>query len=149
LTSEKLFWGGLLFLGLGSVWAVLAAGYAIGIPSAMGPGFFPLMLAVLLAALGLCAIIQAATRSSADPVRPRPFWPCATVSAAVVAFGLLLNTVGLVPAVVALTVISGAQRLRSRALELFIIAGVLAAGVTLLFIHGLQLPFIAFRFDNQ
>ena len=149
MTREKLFWGGLLFLGLGSAWAVLAADYAIGSPSAMGPGFFPLVLAILLAAIGVLAIIQAATRSSADPVRPRPIWPCASVSAAVVAFGLLLNTAGLVPAVLALTVISGAHRLRARALELCIIAAVLAAGVTLLFIYGLQLPFVAIRFGNE
>lgn len=149
MTTGKLFWGGLLFLVVGGVWAVLATSYAVGTPSAMGPGFFPLMLAVLLAGLGLTAIIQAATQSSADPVRLRPLWPCVSVSAAVIAFGLLLNTAGLIPAVLALTVISGAQRLRARALELFIIAAVLAAGVTLLFIHGLQLPFIAIRLGNQ
>lgn len=149
MTREKLFWGGLLFLGLGSAWAVLAAGYAIGTPSAMGPGFFPLVLAILLAAIGVLAIIQAATRSSADPVRLRPFWPCASVAAAVVAFGLLLNTAGLIPAVLALILISGAQRLRSRAVELGIVAIVLAVGVTVLFIHGLQLPFVAIRFGNE
>ncbi len=149
MTREKLFWGGLLFLGLGSIWAVLAAGYPIGTPSAMGPGFFPLVLATLLAAIGVLAIIQAATRASPDPVRPHPSWPCASVAAAVVAFGLLLDIAGLIPAVLALTLVSGTHRLRTHALELCIIAIVLAVGVTLLFIHGLQLPFVSIRFGNE
>jgi hypothetical protein len=149
VTTGKLFWGGLLFLVVGGVWAVLATAYAVGTPSAMGPGFFPLVLALLLAGLGLTAIIQAATRAAVDPVRLRPLWPCVSVTAAVVAFGLLLNTAGLVPAVLALTVISGAHRLASRGLELAIIAAVLAGGVTALFIYGLQLPFTAIQLGNQ
>jgi hypothetical protein len=79
----------------------------------------------------------------------RPFWPCVVVSAAVVAFGLLLDTAGLVPAVLGLVVISGGQRLRSRPLELLIIATILATGATLLFIRGLQLPLAVFQFGEQ
>jgi len=128
---------------------VLAASYPIGTASKMGPGYFPLVLAVLLAVIGLIAITQAALTPSDAPVQMRPFWPCVVVSAAVVAFGLLLDTAGLVPAVLGLVVISGGQRLRSRPLELLIIATILATGATLLFIRGLQLPLAVFQFGEQ
>ena len=138
-----------MFIGLGSAWTVMATSYTIGKASAMGPGFFPLVLAVLLAVIGLIAVIQAVLASTDDPVRLRPLWPCATVTAAVVAFGLLVNTAGLVPAVLGLVAISGVHRLRSHVLELLIIAAILAAGATLLFIHGLQLPFVAVQLGND
>jgi hypothetical protein len=149
VTTGRLFWGGLAFFVVGTAWALLATTYPIGTASAMGPGYFPLVLAVLLAGIGLIALAQAAMAHSDARVRLRPVWPCVVVSAAVVAFALLLNTAGLVPAVLGLVIISGGQRLRSRPLELLIIAAVLATGATLLFIRGLQLPFVAFQFGEQ
>jgi hypothetical protein len=149
MSSGRLFWGGLAFFGVGSTWAVLAASYPIGTASRMGPGYFPLVLAVLLGAIGLIAIAQAALTPSDARIEVRPLWPCVVVSAAVVAFGLLLNTAGLVPAVLGLVVIGGGHRLRSRPVELLVIAAILAIGAAALFIRGLQLPLDAFRFGEQ
>ncbi|WP_369335852.1 tripartite tricarboxylate transporter TctB family protein, partial [Halomonas sp. ND22Bw] len=48
-----------MFTAVGATFAVGATTYNIGDGARMGPGYFPLMLGVLLAVLGLLIIFQA------------------------------------------------------------------------------------------
>ncbi|MFD2792878.1 tripartite tricarboxylate transporter TctB family protein [Promicromonospora vindobonensis] len=50
---------GLVFLGLGAAFAIGALGYDLGSLLEMGPGYVPLTLGVVLAALGLATAIKA------------------------------------------------------------------------------------------
>ncbi|MBC7918452.1 MAG: tripartite tricarboxylate transporter TctB family protein [Rhodoferax sp.] len=52
IKSQKDFFSGLMFMGVGIAFAWGAAGYTIGNGARMGPGYFPLVLGVLLAFLG-------------------------------------------------------------------------------------------------
>ena len=58
------FWSGVMFASVGAVFAIVAfgvklgdnvllAGYAMGTPARMGPGFFPFWLGVMLIAIGV------------------------------------------------------------------------------------------------
>ena len=52
LKSQKDFFSGLMFMAVGVAFAWGASTYTIGNGARMGPGYFPLMLGVLLAILG-------------------------------------------------------------------------------------------------
>ena len=52
LKSQKDFFSGLMFMCVGVAFAWGASGYTIGTGARMGPGYFPLVLGVLLALLG-------------------------------------------------------------------------------------------------
>ena len=52
IKSQKDFFSGLMFMGVGVAFAWGAAGYTVGNGARMGPGYFPLVLGVLLAVLG-------------------------------------------------------------------------------------------------
>ena len=52
IKSQKDFLSGLMFLVVGGIFAWGATSYSIGTGARMGPGYFPLLLGVLLAVLG-------------------------------------------------------------------------------------------------
>lgn len=52
IKSQKDFFSGVMFMGVGVAFAWGAAGYTIGNGARMGPGYFPLVLGILLAILG-------------------------------------------------------------------------------------------------
>ena len=93
---------GLIFIAIASVFATVALRtLEIGTASMMGPGFFPLMVSAALAAMGVAVI--ATSRRDGSEVRRRPVsWRGVVwVLAAPVAFGLLVRTLGLLPALLA------------------------------------------------
>jgi hypothetical protein len=51
--SQKDFFAGLMFMVLGALFAWGSTTYSIGTAARMGPGYFPLVLGVLLAILGM------------------------------------------------------------------------------------------------
>ena len=59
IKSQKDFYPGLLFLGLGIAFAGGALGYKLGTASRMGPGYFPFLLGCLMTGLGLVITIKA------------------------------------------------------------------------------------------
>ncbi|NCW39757.1 MAG: tripartite tricarboxylate transporter TctB family protein [Betaproteobacteria bacterium] len=52
IKSQKDFFSGLMFLVVGAAFAWGATSYSVGTGARMGPGYFPLLLGVLLAILG-------------------------------------------------------------------------------------------------
>lgn len=52
IKSQKDFFSGLLFMGVGLAFSLGAGNYTVGNSAQMGPGYFPLVLGVLLVALG-------------------------------------------------------------------------------------------------
>jgi hypothetical protein len=99
--------GGALMAGVGVAVAAAAFGYEIGTLRSMGSGFFPLVLGVLLALVGVAIVVTTPLRPPADPSRaPRAAphargidlraWAC--ILGAVLAFVALGRHGGLVPA---------------------------------------------------
>ncbi|MEO8024573.1 tripartite tricarboxylate transporter TctB family protein, partial [Polaromonas sp.] len=52
IKSQKDFFSGLMFMGVGVAFAWGATTYSVGTGARMGPGYFPLMLGVLLTIIG-------------------------------------------------------------------------------------------------
>jgi hypothetical protein len=52
IKSQKDFFSGLMFLLVGIAFAWGAGGYSVGTGARMGPGYFPMVLGVLLAGIG-------------------------------------------------------------------------------------------------
>jgi putative tricarboxylic transport membrane protein len=106
IRSSSDFWCGLLFAALGIAVVVLARDYRLGTAARMGPGYFPTLLGGLLTFLGLTLILPALFRDSDDFPRLH-LRPLIVILISIAAFGLALEYLGFVIAVVALVLIGG------------------------------------------
>ena len=52
IKSQRDFWSGLMFVATGIVFTVGATNYSLGTSARPGPGYFPLILSVIMALLG-------------------------------------------------------------------------------------------------
>jgi hypothetical protein len=116
--QPKDFLAGLLFVGIGLFFLLDAAGvpgvapnsaygsgYTFGNVRRMGPGWFPSVVAAMLIGTGL--IVAGKSLIGARHGVPTFAWqPLLIVSVSIVAFTLLLRAAGVVPATIALVLIS-------------------------------------------
>ena len=66
IKSQKDFFSGVLFMGVGVAFALGAGNYSVGTGARMGPGYFPLMLGILLAVLGIVITFQSLVVETED-----------------------------------------------------------------------------------
>lgn len=133
--TRDLIGGALITLaGAGAMFYSLTS-YALGTAARMGPGYFPALVGGILALCGLAIFIPALFR--AGPVPQIEWRPLLWISLSVLAFALLVVPFGLVPAIVAQTVLASVsdRKLSGRA-SLMLAAG-LSVGATLVFKVGL------------
>lgn len=138
--------GGALLLAFG-LWFLAHAveNYNIGMLRRMGPGYFPAALGVLVAAFGLLIMLPALFRHGE---LPRPAWrPLATITVAGLAFALIIEPYGLVPATIALVCIAALAETQVRLLRTAILAVCLSFMAVLVFAEGLGIPTPAFRWS--
>ena len=93
IKSQTDFFSGVMFATVGGAFAIGATTYNVGDGARMGPGYFPLMLGIILAALGAIIMFQAMTVETADgePIGKWAWKPLFFVIAANLAFGVLLG----------------------------------------------------------
>lgn len=98
-------YSGLLFIGIALFFGVTALDYRIGTMAAIGAGFFPLMLSILLGVMGLSLIVSArgVRERVAETVSPRVV---VLILGAVLLFALCLNYLGLMAAIVLQSVVA-------------------------------------------
>jgi len=136
--------GGLLLVFLGLVFAGYAyVQYDLGTLRRMGPGMFPVMLGGTLALLGVFHTIPALTRPGVMP-EIRIFSPLFVLAGCAV-FALTLLAFGLVPAVIAITVVSSMAELEIRPLRLVLLSAALSLIAWLIFGIGFGLNLPMFR----
>ena len=58
IRAPKDFWSGVMFCGFAVAFVLAARGYSFGNAGRMGPGYFPLLLAGVLAGLGAILIVR-------------------------------------------------------------------------------------------
>src|SRR5687767_1556506 len=75
---------GVAFVGFGLAFAVGALAYDIGDPVRMGPGFFPLVVGVLLAILGVLIAVTRSNEADEEPMSAPPWRAAALILAALV-----------------------------------------------------------------
>ena len=151
IKSQKDFFSGLVFMVVGIAFAWGATSYSIGEGARMGPGYFPLMLGVLLTAIGLFVTFQALVVETEDgeKVGGAAWKPLLFIIGSNLAFGVLLAglpkfgipAMGLIVAIYALTFISALAGNEFKVKEVAILATVLAVGSYLAFIVLLKLQF--------
>ena len=151
IKSQKDFFAGLMFMAVGVAFAWGATTYKVGTGARMGPGYFPLMLGILLAVLGSAITFKALVIETAggDKIGRWAWKPLVFIILANLAFGVLLGglpnfkvpAMGLIVGIYALTFISSLAEPGWKVKNTFILATVLAIGSYLAFVVVLKLQF--------
>jgi hypothetical protein len=149
IKSQKDFFSGLMFMGIGVAFALGARTYNVGTGARMGPGYFPLVLGVVLAILGAIITFKALVihTETGDKVGKWAWRPIAFILGANLAFGVLLGglpsikvpAMGMIIAIYALTLISSMAEDTFRLKPVLVLATILAIGSYAAFILLLKL----------
>jgi len=150
--SQQDFFSGLLFTVVGMAFAWGATDYKIGDSARMGPGYFPLLLGVLLALLGTVMTFKALVIETPEGEKVGRFaWrPLVFIIAANLVFGVALGglpslkvpALGLIVGIYALTFMASLAGDRFKAKEAAVLATVLAVLSYLAFVLVLKLQFV-------
>jgi Tripartite tricarboxylate transporter TctB family len=136
--SADLF-SGLLFAALGAAILWIGADYSLGVASRIGPGYVPRLLGILLAAIGLFLVGR--SRWTTEIIDPTIAWrPLALIFGGVVAFALVFEATGLVPAILVSVGIANYATTENRWITAVVLGALLAFFAWLLFVKGLSLP---------
>ena len=138
--------GALLILFGAAVTYISVTYYPMGTPGRMGPGMFPAGLGVVLAVLGLLLALQALRRPGRKP-DIRVFSPL-FILGGIAAFAAIIKPFGLIPAIVAILVITSLADLKIRPVSLAIscLGLSLLAPFVFVFLLGLQIPLLRWPF---
>ena len=137
---KKDVWAGLMLIVVGSAAMFIASGYRFGSALRMGPGFFPTLLGAMLIVFGICIMMQG-LRSSERIQENLSIRALILLPLSLVIFGLLIETTGFIPSIVALIFLSAAAGKEFKIVEVLFLTVVLTVASTALFIWGLELPY--------
>lgn len=102
---SKDFLSGVMFIAFGLVTIYFGRNLAVGTAVRMGPGYVPNMLAYILLVLGLI-IAGFALLKGGELVEAPHLRPIVMVTIGIIVFGLLFETTGLLPSLVALVLLA-------------------------------------------
>ena len=149
IKSQKDFFAGLMFMGIGVAFALGSTSYNVGTGARMGPGYFPLMLGIVLAILGAIIIFDSLVieTESGDKIGKWAWRPIRYILGANLAFGVLLGglpsiklpAMGMIAGIYALTLIASLADDGFKLKPVLILATVLSIGSYLAFIVLLKL----------
>lgn len=151
IQSQKDFFAGLMFTVVGGGFAAGASQYNLGSGAKMGPGYFPLILGILLAVLGCAIAIKSMVTPTADGDKVGAFaWkPLVFIILANLVFGasigglpiIGLPPLGLIVGIYLLTFIASNAGDEFKFKEVIVLATILALLSYLAFIVLLKLQF--------
>ena len=139
IKAPKDFWAGLMFIGFGIGFLVVAQNYAMGTAVRMGPAYFPTVLGGILALIGLAIFVKSFVTNG--PAVPQiVFRPMTLIIVAIVLFGVFLKPLGLIVSAAILIGLGafGGHEFKSK--EVAILYAVLVVFSVLVFVKGLGLP---------
>ena len=149
IKSQADFFSGVMFAAVGAAFAVGATTYNVGNGARMGPGYFPLMLGILLGVLGLIIIFQSLVVETAggDKIGKWAWKQVVFILGANLAFGILLGglpslgvpAMGMIIAIYALVLIASLAGNEFDLKKVLVLATVLAIGSYIAFIWALKL----------
>jgi hypothetical protein len=138
-----------MFTAVGVAFAWGATTYTVGTGARMGPGYFPLMLGIVMAVIGLIIIFTSLVTETPDGAKIGSWaWKQVIfILGANFAFGVLLGglpslgipAMGMIAAIYALTIISSLAGHEFKLKSVLILATVLAIGSYFAFIWALKL----------
>jgi hypothetical protein len=152
--AKRDLFGGVLMvaIGLGSV--LEGRNHTIGTLTDMGSGYFPIILGVVLAGLGVAIALTGLSASAVDDAEDGqtgfqlPDWRGASaIVVSIVAFVFLGDRFGLAPATFVCVFIAALGDRESTLLETFLLASALTIIAVGLFAYLLQIPFPILQWD--
>ena len=151
IKSQKDFFAGLFYTVAGAAFAYGATNYNVGTGARMGPGYFPLLLGVLLAIIGSFVMFKALTVETKDGEKIGSWaWkPLFFIIAGNVLFGILLGglptlgvpAMGLIVAIFGTTLVVSLAGDTFKLKEVLILATILSIGCYAAFVLLLKLQF--------
>ncbi|HSW17008.1 MAG TPA: tripartite tricarboxylate transporter TctB family protein [Ramlibacter sp.] len=151
IKSQKDFFAGLMFMVVGIAFAWGASSYNIGQGARMGPGYFPLMLGIVLGIMGVLICFEALVVETEDGEKIGKWaWkPLGFIIASNVLFGIMLGglpsigipAMGLIVAIYVLTFVAAMAGDEFKAKEVIVLATALAIGSWVAFVWLLRLQF--------
>ena len=135
---------GLIFVALGLGFAGGATGYEIGDPVRMGPGYFPLVLGGILAALGAVIAGKGLLAADGEAIGTIPWRAIVLIVAAVIFFGLTVRGLGLIPATFITILLSAVASRRATPIGVALLSVGMTVVCVLVFVVALsvRLPLI-------
>ena len=136
----------LIFLVFGAVAFAMGWGYGFGTPAALGSGAMPMLAGGGLCLLGMIQMLRtsAARRAGERLLSAFPhseMRPLLIILAAVSAFGLMIEPLGLIPALAALVAIAWFAEAGGRKREMLVVLAVVIVLIVAIFYFGLGIPF--------
>jgi hypothetical protein len=140
LRNNRDFWAGIMLIATGAASMFIARGYPLGSTVRMGPGYFPSMLGGILALFGIYVMIIGLLRGEKITVH------CSSRALTVlplslVAFGVLMNYAGFLPAMAVLIFGSATAGRDFKFVEILLLTVILTGLSVVIFIWGLGLPY--------
>ncbi len=130
---------GAIFIVIAGLFMLNVLKLPLGTSVRMGPGYFPLVLCVLLAALGVLTVLKG-LRQVTDPPTRTAWRGLILITAAVIAFGVLVAPLGFIPALAIAVLISLFASIHMT----FKLGGLMLVGIVAfcwaVFIQGIKLP---------
>ena len=141
IRAPKDFWAGLFFLTFGTLFAINSLGYRVGDIHRLGPGMFPLIIGIMLAALGI-ALIARGFLTDGERVPAIGFRSSVISLFAVALFGLLIKPAGLIISTFVLVALSAFAQPSSRLVPILVLGIGISVFCALLFVGviGLSIP---------
>lgn len=141
IKSQKDFWSGLMFIGIGVAFAWGATNYSFGSSARPGPAYFPFGLGVLLAVLGGMVLFKALTieTEGGDRIGHWAWKPLLIIALSVAGFGVILPRLGMIASLPLLVFISASAGDEFHWKDAIINAALLTVFSWLIFIYGLKL----------
>jgi putative tricarboxylic transport membrane protein len=129
-----------VFMAIGLAGVYFGSDLALGTAARMGPGYFPLILSWIIFAIGVVVGFKSLTIEgpSIEPVQLRPI---VVIIVAIIAFGYLIEKLGLAITAALLTVLAGYARRDVNLWETLLLAAGLALFCVGLFVYALSQPF--------
>jgi hypothetical protein len=135
------FLAGLIFIIIGVVALVTAQNnLPIGTSLKMGPGYFPTVLGYIMTAFGLYVMVRGLIKGKEKVEGVWGIRPVVMVSMGLAAFGLVMDYLGLIPALIVMIFISALGGPEFKFKEVLILAVVMTVVSWGIFIYGLNMP---------
>ncbi|MQB11129.1 MULTISPECIES: tripartite tricarboxylate transporter TctB family protein [Agrobacterium] len=134
---------GAIFIGFGAFFALQSFGLDLGTTFRMGPGYFPLVLAIVLILLG-SVIFFRATRVQGDVIGAIAWRGIFFILPAPIFFGFTVRGLGFVPALFFSALIAAFASHKMSPLMAVVISAAITVFSVAVFNYGLGLPFQRF-----
>jgi hypothetical protein len=128
-----------IFVLIGAAFVVGSLSYSLGTPQRMGPGYFPLLMGAILAALGLGVVVKGLVAGEVIEFGAIPWRAVVAIVLALVFFGFTVRRLGFVPTSFVTAFLTTMASTRVRLLTALAVAAGLTVASTLIFVVGLQL----------